>query len=315
MHVTITGATGLIGSHLARRLRERGDAVTALSRDADAARSRLGDGIEAHAWDPTAGPPPAAALRGRDAVVNLAGASVDQRWSADAKAAIRRSRLETTDHLVAGLAALPAGERPATLVSGSASGIYGDRGDERLTESSPTAVGRGDFLADLAGDWEAAAGAAREHGVRVVTVRTGLVLAADGGALPTIAKPFRLGIGGRLGSGRQLVPWIHVDDEVALIVAALDDPELAGPLNASAPEPVTNAELAKAIGRALRRPALAPAPAPAIRLLLGERAQLVLDSCGMVPARALDLGHAFAHPDLDAALGELLRPGPCDPLA
>ncbi|MDX8150602.1 TIGR01777 family oxidoreductase [Patulibacter brassicae] len=306
-HVTISGATGLVGSALVARLRERGDRVTVLSRSASSARQRLGDDVEVHEWDPSSDAPPVEALRGRDALVNLAGAPVFRRWTDAAKEELRRSRIATTEHLVSALAALPDPERPRTLVSGSASGIYGDRGEARLDEGSMVATGQGDFLADLAGDWEAAAEGARGLGVRVVALRTGLVLAATGGALAVMAKPFRLGLGGWLGNGRQLVPWIHLDDEVGLLLAALDHDELDGPLNASAPHPVTNKAFSKAVGRALRRPVLAPAPAPVLRLALGEQAQLVLDSCGMVPARAEALGYRFAHPEIDGALQDLLR--------
>ncbi|WP_210492552.1 TIGR01777 family oxidoreductase [Patulibacter sp. SYSU D01012] len=301
MHVTVTGATGTVGTRLVGRLLARGDRVTVLSRDADRARAALGGAVEAFAWDPASGPPPAAALEGRDAVVNLAGEPVFQRWTAAAKPRIEASRWTTTRHLVDGLAA--AADGPRTLVSGSASGIYGDRGDVVVREDAPAAD---DFLGRLARVWEQEARRAEEHGVRVALVRTGMVLDADGGALPVIARPVRLFAGAWLGSGRQWVPWIHVDDHVGILLAALDADGFSGPVNASAPEPATNKALTKAIGRTLRRPVLAGAPAPLLRAILGEQAALVLDSCRMVPDRAGELGYAFAHPTLDGALRDLL---------
>lgn len=300
MHVTVTGATGTVGTRLVGRLLARGDRVTVLSRSAERARATLG-GVEAYDWDPAAGPAPAAALEGRDAVVNLAGEPVFQRWTAAAKPRIEASRWTTTRHLVDGLAATSA--RPRTLVSGSASGIYGDRGDVPLHEDAPAAD---DFLGRLAHRWEQEARRAQEHGVRVALVRTGMVLDADGGALPVIARPVRLFAGAWLGSGRQWVPWIHVDDHVGILLAAIDADGFSGPVNASAPAPVTNKAFTKAIGRQLRRPVLAGAPAPVLRAVLGEQAALVLDSCRMLPGRADELGYAFAHPELPGALADLL---------
>jgi uncharacterized protein (TIGR01777 family) len=300
MHVTVTGATGLIGSRLVARLLARGDRVTVLSRDAVKARAALGD-VESHAWSPLEGPPPVAALEGRDAVVNLAGEPVFQRWTAEAKPRIQASRWTTTEHLVQGLAA--AEDRPTLLVNGSASGVYGDGGDAELDESRPAAS---DFLGTLAAGWEARARAAEEHGVRVVLVRTGMVLASEGGALPVMAKPFRLGLGGWFGDGRQWVPWIHVDDQVGLLLAALDHPSFSGPVNAAAPEQATNKTFSKAVGKALHRPVLVPVPAIGLRKVLGPMSALVLDSCRMVPGRADELGYRFDHPGLHGALDDLL---------
>ncbi len=303
MHVTITGATGLIGSLLVARLLERGDEVTVLTRDVHRASQALPK-AHAIAWDPTRDPAPASALAGRDAVVNLAGAPVFQRWTPDAKREITRSRITTTDNLVAGIGTVPTANRPAVLVSGSASGFYGDAGDRVLDEGATPAH---DFLGGVASGWEQAAREADELGLRVITVRTGMVLAAEGGALPQLARPIRLGAASWLGSGRQYVPWIHVDDHVGILLAALDHGDFRGPINASAPEPVTNRVLSKAVARVLRRPMLFGAPAPLIRMALGERAALVLDSCRMIPGRAEALGYQFAHPDLDEALRDLLR--------
>lgn len=300
MHVTVTGATGLVGSRLVQRLQQRGDRVTVLSRNVEQARAQLGD-VEAFAWDPSSDPAPTAALEGRDAIVNLAGSPVFQRWTTSSKQRIEDSRVHTTAHLVRGIATTT--DRPSILVSGSASGYYGDTEDRPVSEDQPPAD---DFLGKLAQRWETAAHGAEKHGLRVTTIRTGMVLAADGGALPVMLRPFRVGLGGWLGSGRQYVPWIHVDDEVGLMLAALDDPAYTGAINASAPNPVTNKQFSKAVGRAIHRPVLAPAPAFALRLLLGERAAVVLDSSRMIPARAEQLGYAFAHPDLDGALTDLL---------
>lgn len=302
MHVTVTGATGLIGSRLVARLRDRGDEVTVLSRDPDRA-SRTLPGVRAVAWDPDQDPAPASALTGRDAIVNLAGAPVFQRWTAEAKREITRSRITTTSNLVAGIATVPVADRPPVLVSGSASGYYGDAGDRVLDEGAAPAH---DFLGGVASGWEQAAREADEIGLRVVTVRTGMVLAADGGALPQLARPIRLGASSWLGNGRQWVPWIHVDDHVGILLAAIGHADFRGPINASAPTPVTQRELSKAVARVLRRPMLLGVPAPLVRALLGERAVLVLDSCRMVPSRIDALGYRFAHPELDEAVRDLL---------
>lgn len=304
MHVTVTGATGLVGSRLVARLQERGDRVTVLSRDAARAKRSLGD-VEAVAWSPGSGsgaPDPAlvGALEGRDGVVNLAGEPVFQRWTSSSKPRIRASRVDTTQRLVAAIGATT--DRPGTLVSGSATGYYGDTGDREVTEEHPPA---GDFLGELASAWESAARGAEAHGLRVAVVRTGMVLAPEGGALPVMARPFRLGAGGWLGNGRQYVPWIHVDDEVGLLLAALDHPTFAGAVNAAAPEDATNKRFSKAVGAALHRPVLLPAPAFALRTVLGEMSALVLDSSRAKPTAAAELGYRFDHPGLVGALDDV----------
>jgi hypothetical protein len=301
MNLTLTGATGLIGSKLVRALRDRGDAVTVLSRSPDKAQAALG--VEAVAWDPLAGPAPVQALRGRDAVVHLAGEPVAQRWNDDVKRAIRESREIGTRHLVEGLRAAGA-EAPRTLVSSSAVGYYGKHGDERVPESTPAGD---DFLAGVCVAWEREADAAASLGTRVVHIRTGVVLDKDGGALKTMLPPFKLGVGGPVAGGDQYLPWIHVDDLVALYLRALDDDTWSGAYNASAPEPVTNKAFSKALGRALHRPAVAPVPAFALRLLYGDMAEIVTEGQRAVPERALAAGFAFRHPDLDAALADALR--------
>jgi uncharacterized protein len=299
MRVAVTGATGLVGSALVRALRERGDQVTALSRDPESARAGLG--VEAAAWRPQDEPAPAEALAGHDAVVHLAGESVAQRWTAAARRRIRDSRVAGTENLVAGLPS--AQPRPAVLISASGVGYYGGRGDERLDESAPPGD---DFLARVSAEWEAAARGAEVLGIRVVTVRTGVALARTGGALARMLPFFRAGVGGPVAGGGQYVPWIHLDDLVGIYLAALDDAGWSGPVNACAPEPATNRELSRALGRALRRPAFAPVPGLAVRLLYGRMAQVVTEGQRAVPAKALALGYRFRHPELEAALRSAL---------
>jgi uncharacterized protein (TIGR01777 family) len=297
MRITVTGATGRIGSRLVRQLLDRGDAVTVLSRNPDRARSAL-PGVEAVAWDPAAGPAPAEALAGRDGVVHLAGEDIAQRWNADAKRRIRESRELGTRNLVAGLRA--ADPRPPVLVSASAVGYYGPHGDEPLDETAPAGSG---FLADVCAAWEREAQAAEELGVRVVRLRTGVVLDRDGGALAKMLPFFRLGGGGPVAGGRQYMPWIHRDDLVGLQIAALDGgDDWAGPINGTAPEAVTNREFSKALGRALHRPAVAPVPGLAVRVLYGDMAELVTEGQRVLPRRAQELGYEFRHPQLDEAL-------------
>lgn len=295
MRVTVTGATGLIGSRLVAELRDRGDEVTVLSRHPESARESLG--VEAVAWDPKREEAPIGALAGRDGVVHLAGENVAQRWSAEARERIRRSREAGTSNLVAGLR--QADPRPGVLVCSSAVGYYGFRGDERVDETAPAGD---DFLAQVCVAWERAAQAAAELGVRVVHIRTGVVLDPGGGALAKMLPPFRLGAGGPVAGGRQYVAWVHRDDVVGLMIAALDGEQWIGPVNASAPEPVTNRELSRTLGRVLGRPAIAPVPALAVRLLYGDMAEMVTEGQRAVPARALGLGYEFRQPELEPAL-------------
>ncbi len=303
MRVVVDGATGLIGSALVRRLLADGDDVTALVRNPAAAAGRL-PGARLVAWDPMAAEAPADALAECEAVVHLAGEPIaDRAWGGEQKRRIRDSRVVGTRNLVAAMRRAP--RRPRVLVSGSAIGYYGDRGDELLDESSAPGD---DFLARLCQDWEREAVAAEDLGVRVVRVRTGVVLANEGGAFPRLVAPFRFFVGGPLGSGRQWMSWIHLDDEIGLILHALRDDRVAGPLNAVAPSPVRNSAMAHAIGRLLGRPALLPAPAFALRLLLGERVQLLLDSQRVAPRAALAAGYAFRYSELEPALRSLLKP-------
>jgi uncharacterized protein len=301
MRVTVTGATGLIGGKLVGELRRRGDEVTVLSRDPQRAQRTLGGGVEAVAWDP-AGPAPAEALAGRDGVVHLAGEPVAQRWTKEAKRRIHASRETGTRNLVAGIAA--ADPRPGVLVSSSGVDIYPPGREEPVAESSAPGD---DFLARVCVAWEREADAAAQLGVRVVRMRTGVVLDAHGGALEKMLPFFKAGIGGPVAGGRQYMPWIHLDDLVAMMLTALDDERWSGAVNATAPEPVTNREFSKALGRAIHRPALAPVPGLAVRVLYGDMAQIVTTGRRVVPERATALGYDFRHTDLDEALASALR--------
>ena len=297
MKVTVTGATGTLGRDVVGALLDRGDSVTVLSRDADRARSALGE-VRAFEWkDPKAEGPPVEALEGQDAVVHLLGEPVAQRWSEGAKQEIRDSRVLSTRNLVSALAG--AAKRPQVLVSQSASGWYGARGDEPVDESAPAA---GDFLAEVVKEWEAEASEAQELGMRVALTRTGVVLSESGGALEKMLPFFKAGVGGPVAGGRQYVPWVHADDVVGAILFCLDRPDASGPVNLTAPEPVTNKELSKALGRVLGRPAVAPVPALAVKTLYGEMASIVTSGARVVPRRLQELGYDFRRPELEPAL-------------
>lgn len=296
MRILITGATGLIGRGLTHHLAAEGHTVSALSRDPAAAMRRLPALAEAHPW-PDA---PPEALAGVDAIVHLAGESVAGRWTRARRASILESRTAGTAALIAALARIPT--RPRLLISASAIGYYGNRGEEMLTEDAPPGAG---FLPGVCVAWEAEARRAEALGLRVATLRTGLVLAAEGGALPAMLPLYRACLGGPLGAGRQWWSWIGIRDLVALI-AHLVTQEIGGPVHAVAPEPVRQRDFARALGRALRRPALLPAPAAAVRLMLGGFAEELLSSRRVVPQRALQLGFRWRHGDLDSALCDIL---------
>ena len=296
MKVAVTGATGLVGPRLVAALRARGDDVVVLSRNPDRASQALG--VPAVAWDPMAGPPPASAFEGVEAVVHLAGEPVAQRWNAEVKERIRDSRVIGTRNLVAGLR--EAGNRgPSALVSTSAAGYYGDRGDERLEESASPGD---DFLAEVCVGWEREARAADEFDVRVAIVRIGVIIDGAGGALAKMLPPFKLGVGGPVAGGRQYVAWIALDDVVGIFLAALGAEAWTGTFNAAAPTAVTNSELSKALGRALHRPAVMPVPGFALRILYGDMAQIVTGGQRMVPARTTERGYRFQYEDLGTAL-------------
>ncbi len=303
MRVLITGATGMIGLALADALTARGDQVVALSRDPERGQRVLGDGVEVHPWpDPEGAPPPAEALAGADAVVNLLGEPVAQRWTDTAKQRIRDSRVRGTRAVVAALKQLPAEGRPRALISQSATGYYGPRGDAPLDEQASPGD---DFLAEVVVAWEQEAAAA-ESAMRVVRTRTGVVLSPGGGALAKMLPFFKLGIGGPVAGGQQYVPWIHLDDVVGGLVHCLDSEQATGPVNLTAPEPVTNAELSRALGHALGRPAVLPVPGMAVKLLYGEMAEIVTTGQRAIPARLRELGYSFRHPAIELALKDVL---------
>jgi uncharacterized protein (TIGR01777 family) len=293
--IAISGSSGLIGSALVSALASDGHRVRRIVRHAARDASEI-------TWDQSSGAIDVAALRGVDAVVNLAGESLDQRWSDDVKRRIRASRVDGTRALATALATLD--PKPRVLVSGSAIGIYGDRGDEVLDESSTLGDG---FLADVCREWEGATRPAEDAGIRVVHSRTGVVLAKDGGALTRMITPFRFGVGGKLGSGKQWMSWIALSDMVAALRFAIATDRLRGPANLVAPNPVRNADLADALGRELHRPSIVPVPKIALELVLGEMADAaVLASQRVVPTALSAAGFAFALPTLEQALAALL---------
>ncbi len=300
MNVLVTGVTGLIGRALCQRLKSEGHQVVGLSRTAKNANPLAVD--EMYSWDPMAGAPPQAAFQGVDGVIHLAGEPIAEgRWSDEKKKRIRESRITGTRNLVEGLRA--AENKPSVFISSSAVGIYGDRGDEQLDEHSKPGSG---FLEDVCKEWEAEAARARELGIRVVEIRTGVVLAADGGALAKMLPPFKAGVAGPLGNGHQWFPWIHLDDIVGLYLFALNTPTLNEPLNGTAPEAVTNAEFTKQLAGALHRPAFIPVPAFGLKLLFGEMAAVLLASQRVLPKAALHAGYKFKYATLAPALQDLV---------
>lgn len=296
MKVVVAGASGLIGRKLVKELRGRGDEVIALVRGAQeipGARAVSWDGRGEGAWK--------SAIDGADAVVNLAGATVARRWNAEVKRDILESRTQSTKALVDAITA--SARKPRVLVNASAVGYYGGRGDELIDERSTPGT---DFLSGVVKAWEEEAAKAP---VRTVLLRTGIVLSKTGGALEKMLPPFRAFVGGPIGNGRQWLPWIHIDDEVLAIVWAIDHEDLSGPVNLTAPAPVTNAEFSKSLGKVLHRPSWAPVPGPALHLLLGEFAGVLLEGQRAVPARLQQSGFPFRFPALPAALEDLLGQG------
>jgi uncharacterized protein (TIGR01777 family) len=302
MKVLITGSTGLVGTALAQALQRAGHTVCRIVRPntpAEAIRPSQGFDVS---WNPATGELGGAAV-GADAVVNLAGASIaDKRWTPERKQLLRTSRVDATRALVNSLAKMSA--RPRVFVSASATGIYGNRGDETLTEASAPGA---DFLSAIAKEWEDEAVKAEVLGIRVVRARFGVILSRNGGALPQMMRPFQFGVGGKLGSGRQWMSWLTLEDAVAILLFALENGHVTGPLNAVSPQPVTNADFTKALAAALRRPAFFPAPAFALRFALGEMANaLLLSSQRALPASLQKLNYLFLHPDLRTALTAVL---------
>lgn len=294
MHILITGGTGFIGSTLGARLLQAGHTLTVLTRDVARAQARLPAVRAIGTLDEA---------RDVEAVVNLAGEPLtDGRWNSVRKQAFRDSRIGATRRLIAWMARQPV--RPRVLVSGSAIGYYGPRDDTPLDESAPPGD---DFAAQLCRDWETEAMQAEGLDVRSCRLRTGIVLGTGGGALAKMLPPFRLGAGGPMGDGRQWMSWVHRDDLVRLIQWLLDNDHAGGAYNGTAPQPATNRDFARTLGKALHRPALLPTPAPALRLMFGEMAQLLLTGQRVLPAHALAEGFTFQFPTLDAALSDLLR--------
>ena len=298
MNIAITGASGLVGRRLLKALAKDGHTLTALSRHAG---TNLPPGVRLSVWDAMKGEPSADGLRDVDAVIHLAGAPVAQRWTAQAKQEIRESRVLGTRNLVQGLAKLS--RKPLVLISSSAVGYYGSRGDEILNE--PTAPGN-DFLSEVCVAWEKEAQVAEALGIRVVRVRTGIVLDAHGGALQKMLTPFKLGIGGKLGDGRQWMSWIHLDDLVSLYQFALTG-SLSGPVNGVGTNPLSNADFTRALAAAVHRPAIFPVPRFALKLLFGEMAEMVLASQRVMPQAAVAAGFRFRFQELTAALADVLK--------
>ena len=297
MRTLITGATGLLGAELVSRT----PSPVVLTRAPDSAISKLG-AVEAYPWQPQQTTPPPVALRGTDVVFNLAGEPVaGGRWTQEKKQLIRDSRILTTRHLVEGLLAME--KRPKVLVSASAVGYYGDRGNADLDENAPAGDG---FLSEVCREWESAACEAQKLGVRVVCVRFGIVLSSRGGALRRMLTPFKIGMGGRIGDGKQWVSWIHIRDAVGMLLHAAKEDSIRGPMNAVAPVPVTNGELTRSLAQALHRPAILQVPKAALSLAMGEMSRMLTDSQRVVPQVALRSGYQFNFPDLDGALQDLV---------
>jgi uncharacterized protein len=299
--VLVTGASGFIGSALCDALLTRGDSVIGLTRDRQRAR-RTNPSVAWHAWEPTLERPPAEAFEGVDAVVNLQGEKINQRWTDEAKRRIMESRRTGTHNLIGAIAGLKS--KPKVLLSQSAIGFYGDRGEGMIDESAESGEG---YDAEVVREWEATAHQAEGSGVRLVIVRTGHVLDPRGGLLAELLPPFKLGVGGPLAGGRQYMSWIHIDDEVGILLWALGNEKVSGALNATAPSPVTNREFSQALGRALHRPAVTPVPGFVLDLKFGrEFGQVLRGGQRVMPRRALDLGYEFRYTDIDGALKSLL---------
>jgi uncharacterized protein (TIGR01777 family) len=299
VNITVTGASGFLGRRLIRRLLHDGHGVHVLGRSR---KQELPAAVGFSAWDAMIGPPPLESLERADAVIHLAGESVAQRWNDTVKRRIMDSRRLGTKHLVLALSHLAA--KPKVLVSASASGYYGDRGEETLVESSDPGMG---FLPEVCIEWEKQAWGAARLGIRLVIIRIGMVLGKDGGALPRMLPAFRMGVAGKLGSGQQWMSWIHVDDLISLFLFAIERSGVSGPVNGVAAEAARNAEFTQALAAAVQRPALLPVPGFALKLLFGEMAEeIMLASQKIVPKAAEEAGFMFGHPELRGALRSLL---------
>jgi uncharacterized protein (TIGR01777 family) len=299
--VLVTGASGFIGAALCDALLVRGDTVVGLTRDPKRARG-TNPSVNWHAWEPTLERPPAVAFEGIDGVVNLLGEKINQRWTDEAKQRIIESRRTGTHNLIGTIAGLE--RKPKVLVNQSAIGYYGDRGEAIVDESASPGES---FDSEVVQEWEKAAHEVDGAGVRLVIVRTGHVLDPSGGFLKQLLTPFKLGVGGPLAGGNQYVSWVHIDDEVGILLWALDNEKISGVVNSTAPNPATNKVFSKALGKAIGRPAVVPIPGFALDLIYGSEFGVVLKGGQrVVPRRALDLGYEFKHPELGEALGDLL---------
>jgi len=300
MKILITGGTGFVGTQLTSRLIEDGHEVTILSRSAKRS-GEVPQGISYLQGDPTQKGPWQEAIKSHDAVINLAGASIFAKWTEEHKKAIRESRVSTTQNIVQGIPSNP--QKQFTLFSTSAVGYYGFCGDEELTEQSPPG---NDFLARIALEWEGEALKAREKGARVVITRFGIVMGEKGGALSQMIPLFKKYIGGPIGSGKQWFSWVHIKDLSEAFAFLMKHPEISGPVNVCAPNPVRNKDLAKALGKVLHRPSFMPAPGFMVKLVLGEFGSVILEGQRVIPKRLLDSGFTFQYPDIDKALQSIL---------
>jgi len=303
MKILVTGASGFVGRALCQKLKEKGHAIGVLTRNEDRTRQSLPNMDSYTAWDPENEPAPQVALKDHDAIIHLAGENVAGRWSKAKKAKIFSSRDLGTQNLIKGLEQC-ANDAPKTLISASAIGYYGERGDDELPEEEQSGD---DFLAKVCAAWENAARAAEKLGVRTIRVRIGIVLGEGGGALDAMLLPFKLGAGGPLGSGQQWWSWIHRADLVDLLCHALENPQISGAINGTAPHPVRQKDFATTMGKVLRRPAFLPGPAFAIRLAVGEFSCELLSSKKVLPKAALAAGFEFTYPELQPALENILR--------
>ena len=300
-NVLVTGGTGFIGSRVCSALHQQGDTVHVLSRNPERAQTKVESARAYYRWNPETEKLPSEATNGIASVVHLAGETIAGKWNDEKKRQIRDSRILSTRNLVESLAA--ADTKPNALVCASAIGYYGDSGDEHFTEVSPPG---NDFLAKICQEWEAEAQKATDLGIRVVTVRIGLVLGLGGGLLAQVLPPFKFGVGGILGNGRQWMSWIHVDDVIGIILHALENNEIRGPLNATAPTPVRNTEFTKTLGTVLRRPTLFPVPTFGLKLMMGEFADFIVMSQKVLPEKTEVSGYEFRHRTLESALRDLL---------
>jgi uncharacterized protein len=299
--VLVTGASGFIGSALCGELLERGDTVVGLTRDPREARG-TNPAVLWHPWQPHLERPPAEAFEGVNGVINLVGERIDQRWTGESKRRIMESRRTATHNLVGTIAGLE--RKPKAMVSQAAIGYYGDRGEEAVDESAGPGGG---FDSEVVVEWEKAAHEVEASGVRLVVIRTGHVLDPRGGLLGRMLPPFRMGVGGPLAGGDQYVSWVHIADELGILLWALDEEAVSGTVNATAPNPVTNREFSRALGRALNRPAVVPVPGLTLDLMFGrEFGKVLRGGQRVMPRRAQELGYEFEHPELEKALRNLL---------